>query len=117
MDARTKKKLLMILFAALFVFVWLGAMFVFFPVSNPIEKIGGTGGLGVFYVSLFALGLFLLVLLFMAIRTTLKDIVKSVSDDLGVDIGQVGSDYRNMFIDSFLVAIGRKQKSSEHHDE
>ncbi|GEM_PF-3370620 len=103
--------------ATAFVLSWLGLLFVLFPVSNPLRTVGGTSGEGIVYAVLMGIIVTLAALLFFVVRSTVKDIMYSVGDELGIDVEEVIRQYKKIIRDEYLVLTGKKDKVSDHHDD
>ena len=100
--------------AVLFVLVFLGTVYILFPVSNPLNIVRGAPGSGIFYASLWAIGMATLLLLVYAMRQTMKDLLESFGYELGIDIEDVREDYKKIIKDEIMVLKGKKQRPSEH---
>ncbi len=105
-------------FAALIiVMTCLGTVFVLFPISNPLDVIGGTTGEGIFYASLIGVGFSFVALLLFGIKSSLLDLAESIGDELGIDVKEVGSQYKQIIRDEYLVLTGKKERTGDHYDD
>ena len=111
------KRLWIVAFATILVLAWLGAMFVIFPVGNPLDTIGGTAGSGFFYAALISVILMVFILLYFAIRSTLKDFLQALEEELSLDFKEIGRQYGRIFWDDILALLGKKDRISDHHDD
>lgn len=110
-----KTRILTVFLAVVFIFGWLGIMFTLFPVSNPLSIVGGSQGEGIFYAALWALGMVIVLLLLYAIKAALADILESLGKELGIDVNEIGAEYKNMLKEEVLVMSGRKDKRTSDH--
>jgi hypothetical protein len=113
---KRKSQFKAVAFAVILVMGWLGIVFTLFPVSNPVHIIGGQPGAGFFYASLWAFGIMILLLIFYAARSSIRDILEMVAKELGFEsIGELTGDYKKLIRDEFLIMQGKKERGSDHH--
>lgn len=109
-----KSQLFIAFLAVIFVFSWLGVLFIFFPISNPLHIVGGNSGAGFFFAALWGLGLMIATLLFFSIRSVLKDVLEKIGEELGVDLNYVLRDYKELIQDEILILLGKKLRSRDY---
>lgn len=121
MGSKRKKKgnsrFFTVLGATGFALVWLGIIFVLFPVGNPLKTFGGTSAEGVIYAIIFGIVISFVILVLYSLRTAFKDIVLSVAADLGLDLKELGQDYKSLLADDVMAMMGRKKPGHDHPDE
>lgn len=114
---RKSNRTWMVTVATAFILSWLGLLFMLFPIGNPLKTVGGTSGEGLVYAVLFGVILMLAILLYYSVRSSLKDVLQSIGNELGIDIDEISSQYKQILKDEYLIMTGKKEKISDHHDE
>lgn len=110
-----KTRIITVFLAVIFVLSWLGVMFTLFPIGNPLTAVGGSQGAGLFYAALWSLGMVIILLLLYAIKSVLSDILETLGDELGIDVSEIGAEYKHMLKEEVLVISGKKSKRTSDH--
>jgi len=103
-----------VMMAIVIVMAFLGVMFTFFPIGNPLESIGGTPGAGIFYAALISLGLLIAFIFLYAMRAVANDLLRSLAKEFGLDYDEITTEYKKMIFDEWDALCGKKKRRGDH---